>query len=338
VAVQQRRALRARSRGVVGTRQTRAAARGARVLSAGEVARLAIGAGFSSRDGSARGASLEDGGAYSAAAVAVAIAKAESGFNANAVNGASGATGLWQIYPGGDRFLDPQVNARVAHRKYVTQGWDAWSAFTSGAHRGNLTLADDAVRAAGGRAPRDPGTAIPLGPDFGLITGPGGGIIGETLGGILGGVFGAILPILKIAAGGVGLVVSGTALVYLAGRNVGANAAVGQALGMVPTPVAQGAGVVLRGGARRVEERKAIRSEVTARRRQIAREVGRSRVVTEDRGRGERIRVSSRREAREAQATYDEGAPRVKAERQRARLKALRSRRPARARSAPSWS
>jgi hypothetical protein len=79
------------------------------VLSAGQVADLARGAGF-------HGVQV---------GIMVAIAFRESRFDAHAVNpdpgvcGPPNATGLWQICPGGPAMLDPVANANAAHEKYL---------------------------------------------------------------------------------------------------------------------------------------------------------------------------------------------------------------------------
>lgn len=68
---------------------------------------------------------------------AVAIAFAESSFNANAVHrNSDGSTdyGLWQInsvhnFPeiSNGTWRDPAVNAQMAYRVYKSSGWNAWS-------------------------------------------------------------------------------------------------------------------------------------------------------------------------------------------------------------------
>lgn len=71
---------------------------------------------------------------------AVAVAFAESGFNATAINrsNSNGSTdyGLWQInsvhnFPevANGTWRDPKVNASMALRVYRRQGWNAWSVY-----------------------------------------------------------------------------------------------------------------------------------------------------------------------------------------------------------------
>lgn len=74
------------------------------------------------------------GGPANMARLMGAIAMAESGGDPNIVN-SIGATGLWQIHPGGDQYKDPMTNARTAVMKYRTQGLGAWEAYTRGMHK-----------------------------------------------------------------------------------------------------------------------------------------------------------------------------------------------------------
>lgn len=131
-----------------------------RVLTPYEVSTYAMRAGFNYHKGTgkAQGANPED----SELVVAVAIAGAESGWDANAVNAQSGATGLWQIYPGKPSHLDPYRNALAAHAKYKAQGWEAWSAYKSGRYVAFLDKARGSIEPALGRA--EPGLNVnPLG-------------------------------------------------------------------------------------------------------------------------------------------------------------------------------
>ena len=82
------------------------------VLSSSQVASYARGAGFPS----------------SAIGTMVAYAYRESRFNPRAINGSSGACGLWQLYPcfGGSAWLDPAVNAHFAYLKYRASGFAPW--------------------------------------------------------------------------------------------------------------------------------------------------------------------------------------------------------------------
>lgn len=54
------------------------------------------------------------------------IMMCESGGRANAVNTSSGATGLFQIHPGGAKYLDPETNVAAAYAKYRASGWRPW--------------------------------------------------------------------------------------------------------------------------------------------------------------------------------------------------------------------
>jgi hypothetical protein len=52
----------------------------------------------------------------------------ESGNDPTAINSASGACGLFQLYPcsGGSAWLDPATNARLAYEKYQASGFAPW--------------------------------------------------------------------------------------------------------------------------------------------------------------------------------------------------------------------
>lgn len=97
------------------------------MLSYDDVARLALSAGFRADDDSA--------------ATAVAIAKAESGFNAGVYGDAAkgGSIGLWQInLPSNPQYdanelRDPSTNARAAFALYRTRGFNPWCTYKSSA-------------------------------------------------------------------------------------------------------------------------------------------------------------------------------------------------------------
>lgn len=102
-------------------------------------------------------AALDAGWTGDDAVTAVAIAGAESGWNPEAANPSSTARGMWQTmmsYHGpkydGASWTDPFANARVAHEVYQSQGWSAWTVYTSGAYRSHLDEARAAVAAAQG--------------------------------------------------------------------------------------------------------------------------------------------------------------------------------------------
>lgn len=89
------------------------AARGRSRLSAAEVAAFARAAGFTPAQ----------------VPIMVAIAFRESRFEPGAVNPNGGATGLWQIFPGGERYKDPMTNARAARAKFVASKAAGYSGF-----------------------------------------------------------------------------------------------------------------------------------------------------------------------------------------------------------------
>lgn len=64
---------------------------------------------------------VQEGGPQSEAAMAAVVAKHESGLRTDVVN-SIGATGLWQIHPGGEQYKDPHVNARTAVAKFKAAG------------------------------------------------------------------------------------------------------------------------------------------------------------------------------------------------------------------------
>lgn len=80
----------------------------------------------------------------------VAIAKAESGWNAGAVQkGQPQATtgwGLLQVTPGDSSLLDPLTNAKAGYAKYkAANGFTPWTTYTGGAYKAFLTDATNAV-------------------------------------------------------------------------------------------------------------------------------------------------------------------------------------------------
>jgi soluble lytic murein transglycosylase-like protein len=58
----------------------------------------------------------------------LAIMECESSGIPTQVNPSSGAIGLMQIHPPVPEAIDPEVNIRIAHHKYKTQGLAAWRA------------------------------------------------------------------------------------------------------------------------------------------------------------------------------------------------------------------
>jgi hypothetical protein len=138
----------------------------------------------------------------------------------------------------------------------------------------------------------------------------------SMIGGALGGVFGQVIPYLKIAAGGLIVIVSGLALVYVAGRNTGAGKAITGATGAVAGgPVRTAVKVASKVAPERQEARRIARATRTRERSERAA----SRVVTS----GNRTRISSRRSGaavRAQEAEYRSTA----GTRQRERLGAFR--------------
>jgi hypothetical protein len=150
---------------------------GKNVLGIDEVVRYAMLAGF-------RGDAL---------ITAVAVAKAESGFDANAAGDAALADskwglslGLWQIRSLNDEYgtgktrdatklKDPAFNARSA---YAISGggknFKPWSVYTNNRYRQHLTAATVAVRVAGGGAGRGSGTTPTTSDTAGTSVIPGG--------------------------------------------------------------------------------------------------------------------------------------------------------------------
>jgi hypothetical protein len=109
-------------------------------LTRAQVEGYARGAGFSGKD-------LD---------IAVAVAKAESGWNPKAHNAVppDNSYGLWQINMLGslgpdrrkrfglksnDDLFDPATNAKAAHGIFTGSGWKAWTTYTSGKYKDFLT-------------------------------------------------------------------------------------------------------------------------------------------------------------------------------------------------------
>lgn len=92
---------------------------------------------------------IQAGGDPTKAAVAAAIAMAESGGNANARNPSTGSIGYWQInpqaHPPSQATADPLGNARAAVAiSNNGRNWQPWQAFTNGSYRQFLNGADAA--------------------------------------------------------------------------------------------------------------------------------------------------------------------------------------------------
>lgn len=78
---------------------------------------------------------------------AVAIAKAESELNPNAINperhdGCNGSIGIFQMAcvheRKGESLKDVETNIKRARELYLSEGWRPWGAFTDGRWRGYL--------------------------------------------------------------------------------------------------------------------------------------------------------------------------------------------------------
>lgn len=85
-------------------------------------------------------------------ATAVAVAKAESGFD-RCCRSSTGDVGIWQInqihwkkHGGRDALYDAGTNAKAAHDLYTAGGFNHWKAFTGGAYKKHLEEAREAVR------------------------------------------------------------------------------------------------------------------------------------------------------------------------------------------------
>lgn len=124
------------------------------------------------------------GGPPSAAAIAAAIALAESGGADVMQQGqpfAETGWGYWQITPGGPQYLDPMTNARAAVGKYHGAGdtFSPWTTFVDGAYRAFLK----------GGVP--PSMAAGLAMSIGTPKVSGGGALGTMIHAGLGKVSGA---------------------------------------------------------------------------------------------------------------------------------------------------
>jgi hypothetical protein len=120
-------------------------------LTAAQVYQYAVGAGFTPAQ----------------ATVMTAIAGAESGYNPNAYNGTppDNSYGLWQINMIGslgparrsqlglasnNALFDPATNARAAKAVFDSQGFGAWSTYSSGSYQRYLSGAQTASSSASG--------------------------------------------------------------------------------------------------------------------------------------------------------------------------------------------
>ncbi len=87
--------------------------------------------------------------------VAIAVAGAESNYNATSVS-PTGDYGLWQINKAAHpqmmtNVFDPNQNARYAYQiSAAGTNWGAWSAYKNGAYRSHLNEAKDAAKQVSG--------------------------------------------------------------------------------------------------------------------------------------------------------------------------------------------
>jgi hypothetical protein len=140
-------------------------------------------------------------------------------------------------------------------------------------------------------------------------------------------VFAGLMPILKIGAGGVGLVVTGLALVYVAGRNTAPVAAV-KTVAKVATPAGRVASKVAgstQAGVRRSEARgvkQRAKTNVRARERSEARSGAEDRLrISRGRSGRERVRMTTPKRAAADKAATTSARKRIKRE----RLKSLKA-------------
>jgi peptidoglycan hydrolase CwlO-like protein len=126
-----------------GGNRTQIAQRGANTLTPEQIAYVAQKAGFTGHD----------------LVIAVAVALAESGGNANAEGDVAigGSFGLWQIYcvahpylippsnPDSVPWYDPYQNAQWAYKVSGGSNWEPWSTYIHGSYRPHMAAAEAAV-------------------------------------------------------------------------------------------------------------------------------------------------------------------------------------------------
>lgn len=114
-------------------------------------------------------------------ATAVAVAKAESGWDPDATHyNTNGSTdyGLWQINSvhtailASGEWSDPNANARMAKAVFDQQGWPAWTTWSSRAYRQYLPAAQAAVAALSSETPAASPTPCAPATPAGLAGGP----------------------------------------------------------------------------------------------------------------------------------------------------------------------
>lgn len=91
------------------------------------------------------------------AIIAGAVGMAESSGNTHAINYIP-CVGVWQVNVKAhpqytiEAMYDPAQNAKAAYAIWQSQGWAAWSTYTSGAYKKYLPAAQNAAGASGGNA------------------------------------------------------------------------------------------------------------------------------------------------------------------------------------------
>lgn len=107
----------------------------------------------------------------SEAVIGSAIGMAESSRNTDAINWVP-CVGFMQVNAKAhpqwtvEQLRDPAINARVAYAVYKSQGWKAWTTYTSGAYKKYMGAAT-AAAGSGGTVAALPGNPIQVGKDIG---------------------------------------------------------------------------------------------------------------------------------------------------------------------------
>jgi hypothetical protein len=214
---------------------------------------------------------INAGGPPAVAAIAAAIAEAESGGctaaqNPTDNNGTQTSWGLWQISNGTHampvaNIYDPNVNARAAVAKYRGAGnaFTPWGTFNSGAYKPFLSPGTAPDTSVPGGATAQTTAASSAGNDclFGLPGIPGSNGLGSIINFASGGLIGspapqtclisksnvrALLGASLLVLGAAPLMVGALVLAAFAFRQSGAQAAVGKAAAVIPTPATRAAG------------------------------------------------------------------------------------------------
>lgn len=113
------------------------------------------------------------------AIIAGAVGMAESSGNTHAINYVP-CVGVWQINVRAhpqytiEQMYDPAQNAKAARAVWQSQGWAAWTTYTSGAYKRYMPAAVKAAGSASGN--------ITLGGVGGAVAGGAGGLVGAASG------------------------------------------------------------------------------------------------------------------------------------------------------------